>query len=111
MKRLVIALIAVLVLYAIYYDLTKGTIALPDKTTEEEAIPASSTPKINIPFQEKTVKPGDTVLTIVEKTSDGPLPVSISKVISDFKKLNDGIPPEEIQIGKAYKFPTYQESD
>lgn len=111
MKRLFIAFIAVLVLYAIYHDLTQGSISLPEETTEEKAVPASTPPSSTIPFKEKTVKPGDTVLSIVEKNSKGPLPVSISKVISDFQKLNEGIKPEEIQIGKAYKFPKYKEAD
>ncbi|WP_147532374.1 LysM peptidoglycan-binding domain-containing protein [Bacillus marasmi] len=111
MRRLFTILIAVLVLYAIYHDLTEGSVSLPEKTTEEPAVPASTSPNVNIPFKEKTVKPGDTVLSIVEKNSSGPLPVSISKVISDFQKLNEGVKPEEIQIGKAYKFPKYKKAD
>lgn len=110
LKRLVVAFITVLVLYVIYYDLTKGSITLPEEQTEEQAVPASNTSS-KIPFSEEVVKPGDTVISIVEKNSNHPLPVSISKVISDFQKLNDGTNPVEIQIGKQYKFPTYKKAD
>ncbi|MGJ7921385.1 LysM peptidoglycan-binding domain-containing protein [Neobacillus sp. LXY-4] len=106
MKRLIGLLFTVLVLYVIYHDLTQGTIPQQE---EELAVPASSS--IQLPYSVEEVKPGDTVLSIVEKNSTHPLPVSISKVISDFRKLNEGIKPETIQIGHQYKFPTYEEKD
>ncbi|WP_318508396.1 LysM domain-containing protein [Bacillus sp. T3] len=111
MKRLTVALITVLVLYVIYYDLTEGSIVIPEERLEEQALPVSSTSTNSIPFSEHVVKPGDTVISIVEKKSDNPLPVSISKVISDFQKLNDGTNPVDIQIGNQYKFPTYEKQD
>lgn len=110
MKRLIGLLFTVLVLYVIYHDLTQGTIPQQQQQEEEElAVPASSS--IQLPYSVEEVKPGDTVLSIVEKNSTHPLPVSISKVISDFRKLNEGIKPETIQIGHQYKFPTYEEQD
>jgi plastocyanin len=111
LKRLFTAFITVLVLYVIYHDLTIGTVPLPEKNEEEQAIPVSSSSNNEFPFSEEKVKPGDTVLSIVEKNSKHPLPVSISKIISDFQTLNDGKQPEEIQIGKTYKFPTYEKTE
>ncbi len=107
MKRLFGAIIVILVLYVIYHDTTEGT--LPKENKKNDAVPASTV--TDMTYIEEVVKPGDTVLTIVEKNSKNPLPVSISKLISDFQKINEGKKPEEIQIGKNYKFPTYTGPD
>ena len=32
----------------------------------------------------------------------------MNQMIKDFKKLNNGTAPEDIQIGKTYKFPIYK---
>ena len=104
MKRFAGILIAILVIYVIYYDLSYGT--LPSVKVEDVA--ASKTEEIAAPFFEESVRPGDTVLSIVEKRMNGTIPVSISSVIEDFQKLNDGRKPEDIQIGKTYKFPVYK---
>lgn len=107
MKRLFGAMIVILVLYVIYHDMTEGT--LPSVKNENLSVPASTSSEI--PFIEEVVQPGDTVLTIVEKNSQHPLPVSITKLISDFQRLNEGEKPEEIQIGENYKFPTYPQGE
>lgn len=103
MKRLFGAIIIVLILYVIYHDLNDGT--LPTENKKNDAIPVSTV--TDMTYIEEVVKPGDTVLTIVKKNSQNPLPVSITKLIADFQKLNAGKKPEEIQIGENYKFPTY----
>lgn len=108
MKKIIGALITVLVLYVIYYDFTNGS--LPSESEQNIAVPVSA-PTPDIQNIKKEVKPGDTVLSLVEKNSFHPLPVSISKVISDFQELNNGKKPEDIQIGKFYKFPIYKELD
>jgi hypothetical protein len=104
MKRLFIAIFTLLLLYSIYYDLTSGS--LPTKETKNVAVPVTNMSN-NDDFFEATVKPGDTVLSIMEKHLKEPLPVSITKLITDFQALNKGKQPEEIQIGKRYKFPNY----
>lgn len=104
MKRIAGILLSVLVIYVIYYDLNHGT--LP--TGKEQVLEASSQPtESGIPYFEKKVSPGETVLSIVELNLDGPIPVSIAEVISDFSSLNKGIKPEEIKSGNTYKFPKY----
>lgn len=109
MKRFVGAILSVLILYVIYYDFTKGT--LPTESNEQNSVPVSTTTTTNIPFFEVKVKPGETVLTIVEKKLDKPLPVSITRLINDFEQLNDGDKPEEIRIGKQYRFPDYRKTE
>lgn len=107
MKRFVLAILSVLIVYVIYYDFTKGT--LPTESIERNSVPVATT--TNIPFFEVEVKPGETVLTIVEKKLDKPIPVSITRVISDFEQLNDGEKPEEIRIGYQYRFPDYRKTE
>ncbi len=55
----------------------------------------------------KKIQAGDTVLSLIENEIDGPIPVSIQQVIQDFQELNDGLLPEQIQIGKVYTIPIY----
>lgn len=122
MKRMAIFFGIIILLYSVYYDLNKGTLRL----LYEEATVASSEPLVNgnqgdvpqepvkrgeapssLPYVEMEVKPGDTVLSLVEDLLDGSIPVSIDRVIADFEELND-VPPAKIQIGKTYKIPNYQ---
>jgi hypothetical protein len=91
------------VLYSIFFDLKYGT--LPAKYEEPKSISAASSAPH--PFFEETVQAGDTVLSIVENKLNAQIPVSINEVVEDFKKLNAGITPEKIQIGKIYRFPDY----
>ncbi|MFD1736568.1 LysM peptidoglycan-binding domain-containing protein [Bacillus salitolerans] len=109
MKKLTLFLIISLLIYSVYYDLKTGTLPI------SKVIAASGDNEINthtpIPtehFIEVKVKPGDTVLSILEQHLEGNLPVSIPTVIIDFKKLNDEMDPEKIQIGKTYKIPLYK---
>ncbi|MGG3913404.1 hypothetical protein [Rossellomorea vietnamensis] len=122
MKRMAIFFGIIILLYSVYYDLNKGTLRLLYK----EATVASSEPLVNgnqgdvpqepvkrgeapssLPYVEMEVKPGDTVLSLVEDLLDGSIPVSIDRVIADFEELND-VSPAKIQIGKTYKIPNYQ---
>ncbi|WP_064091482.1 hypothetical protein [Rossellomorea aquimaris] len=119
MKRMIIFFGILILLYSVYYDLNKGTLRLLYKETatgtldqNQEVIPAQSHENIidtssSIPFIEIEVKPGDTVLSLVEESLNDSLPVSIEQVISDFEELNE-VPPSKIQIGKTYKIPQYQ---
>lgn len=102
MKRLVILIFIGFLFYSIYYDLKKGT--LPE--TERVAPVSNMTVDRKIPAKKLVVKPGDTVLSIVEKLN-GQMSVPIQKIIHDFKKLNPGADPHAIQIGETYLFPLY----
>jgi Tfp pilus assembly PilM family ATPase len=62
-------------------------------------------------YFEKTVENGDTVLTIIEHQLGQSLPVPISEVVTDFQKLNNDLPPQQIQLGKKYKFPDYSQAE
>ncbi len=105
MKRLFVLLVTVLVIYVIYFDLTTGTLPV----AQIESIDVKTTKIATIPYFEKKISSGETVLTIVEGYMDGPLPVSITQMIADFKKLNNGLQPEQLKSGRIYRFPDYKQ--
>jgi hypothetical protein len=108
MKKLVSMLVLVFIIYIVYHDVTKGT--LPTYTQKQPDIQTtSSESNTDINYKIIEVKAGDTILSIVEKDRNGPLPVSIEKLIKDFEILNPGVKAEALQIGKTYKFPVYNE--
>ncbi|MCM3725140.1 hypothetical protein M3226_05430 [Neobacillus cucumis] len=109
MKKIFGILLSILVIYVIYYDLTVGT--LPASTPQlvdakvEQRTPSPA--EIDTPSFDAEVKPGDTVISIVEHKINKSLPVSIADLIEDFQTLNGGKSPEKIQIGSTYHFPDY----
>ncbi|MEH7074059.1 hypothetical protein [Neobacillus drentensis] len=109
MKKLFGFLLVVLIIYVIYIDLTVGT--LPSTLTQQVdakiETPRKPEQKTAIPSFEAKVEPGETVISIVEHQLDKSLPVSITDLIEDFRKLNPGDTPEKIQIGSTYHFPDY----
>ncbi|MGX1192877.1 hypothetical protein [Metabacillus sp. SLBN-84] len=105
MKRLMVFLLTLFLLYIMYYDISTGTIAFSPPATDNE--PAAAVQSSPSPFTVKEIKQGETVLTIVEQLHSG-LPVSIEQVRKDFEKLNPNAKADAIQVGKAYKFPLYE---
>ncbi|HEU5138773.1 MAG TPA: hypothetical protein VFT51_02290 [Bacillales bacterium] len=99
--------LAVLVVYTIYYDLEYGTLPHTSKAATVETHKQQDKPKI--PSRKIKAKPGQTVLSIVEKLN-GSNPVSIQKVVHDFEKLNPDVEASQIQIGKTYRFPIYHKN-
>lgn len=129
MKKLFGTLIFIFVLYVIYYDLTQGTLSKPtsiilleskenlqnDRSQEEpskhEDAKELNSSESDLHFKEVKVTAGQTVLSVVEQIHNGPLPVSISQLVTDFQLLNPNTQPEKIQIGKVYKFPIYKNNE
>ncbi|MCA1054849.1 hypothetical protein LCM10_07595 [Rossellomorea aquimaris] len=123
MKRLFIFFGIIILLYSVYYDLNKGTLRLlmdeasmvtaqpqPQSIRKEtvDSVPSSGHEDPSLPYIEIKIQPGDTVLSLVEDSLEGSLPVSIEQVVTDFEELNS-VPPGKIQIGKIYKIPDYNE--
>ncbi|MFT8320371.1 MAG: hypothetical protein ABF649_05635 [Bacillus sp. (in: firmicutes)] len=104
MKRLVITALILITVYVIYFDLNHGTLS----PTQEPAIEVQASPNTSIPSFQHKVQTGDTVLLIAEDKLNKSLPVSIDQLIKDFKQLNHNLSPEDIQVGKLYYFPDYQ---
>jgi hypothetical protein len=119
MKKLAGFLLLLIVVYSIYNDLSAGTlpaanmhkaesVEIEEKQENEIKDKKSVT---EIPFFEHEVKPGDTVLSVLDSNSESPLEVPVSKAVEDFKKLNDGTDPQKIKFGKTYKFPDYSNTN
>lgn len=107
MKKLIVLLVSILCIYVIYFDLTQGTLPQPHIQTKKADAIAENKISASQPYFEVKVAPGETVLTIVEHQLAHNVPVAIDDVITDFEKLNSGLQPEKIQIGKSYRFPDY----
>lgn len=109
MKTLFGILLSILIIYVIYFDLTVGTLPAPANGQVEANATKTKIqkPNVAIPSFSEKVKPGETVISIVEHRLGKPLPVSISELIEDFQALNPGKSPEKIQIGSTYHFPDY----
>lgn len=110
MKRLLTFLIICFVIFIVYYDITSGTLPQMIPTDfKKNSLPVNnSAHKSKLSFIEITIKPGDTLLSIIER-EEGSLPQSIESIVTDFQELNEGLRPEQMQIGKTYKIPNYHE--
>ncbi|MFC3882936.1 hypothetical protein ACFOU2_05225 [Bacillus songklensis] len=112
MKRLGFLMVMIFVIYVVQYDIRYGTlphdkaVAVNTKPTKESFREKNS--QSDVLYLTVKVKAGDTVLSIVEQLAQDSVPVSIEKVVKDFKTLNKGMSPQSIQIGKEYKFPLYK---
>ncbi|MBA2869875.1 hypothetical protein HNQ85_000133 [Anoxybacillus calidus] len=110
MKKLTGFLILCFVIYIVYHDVTNGTLPAATKATTISHIQeAKSENRDSLNYKTMKIKAGDTILSIMEKERNGPLPVSIEQLIKDFEALNPGVKTESLQIGKTYKFPVYNE--
>ncbi|WP_053364117.1 hypothetical protein [Bacillus sp. FJAT-27251] len=108
MKKLAGFLFIILLCYSVYHDFNQGSLPAAGKSQKTETIAPKQD---SLPYFKKDIGPGDTVLSVLEDKLKGPLPVPISKAVQDFRNLNNGMEPEAIQIGKAYKFPDYPVED
>lgn len=107
MKRILLPFFGLLILYVVYIDLTEGTLpGIAEKQTQVTT-KAVTSDTLEIAAFEAEVKPGETLISIVENHLDAPLPVSIDELIKDFEALNPGQAPEKIKIGSSYQFPDY----
>lgn len=101
MKRLTVLLSILLSLFIVYYDLKSGTIpqnAMPVSTSAAHAASGG------IEYKTVTVKPGDTVFSIIGQTG-----VPADQMTEDFETLNPNVKAGSIQAGVTYKFPVYRE--
>lgn len=114
MKKLAGLIILIIVFYAVYNDLRTGTLpsaSIQKVETVEKIKKERKSETKTIPFFEHEVKPGDTVLSVLESNSKSSLDVPVSRAVEDFKLLNDGADPQKIKFGKTYKFPDYGSSN
>ncbi|WP_153123447.1 LysM peptidoglycan-binding domain-containing protein [Peribacillus tepidiphilus] len=108
MKKLLTFFAFCLMVYVVYYDLSVGTLPAIKPTIQPvmEASAESNKEDI-IPYIEVKIKAGDTLLSILER-KEGKLRAPIDQILEDFQKLNEGVKPDSLQIGKTYKIPVYK---
>lgn len=105
-KRTSIFLLAIIIVYVIYYDLTTGTFhSITSPSTNEITAKSSNE---NIPYEVIEIKSGDTLLSVVEQLSTTSSIPSSEQIINNFQTLNPNVSPTELSIGKSYKIPVYE---
>lgn len=104
-KRTSIFLLAVIVVYVIYFDLSVGTFHNSNSLSTNEVIKEASNEGIS--YETIEIKSGDTLLSVVEQLSTATPTPSSDQIIADFQSLNPNIAPTELVIGKSYKIPVY----
>lgn len=108
MKRLLAFLAILSILFIMYYDITTGTLPqMSPSSSKESTIPVNQAhDKSKLRYIDVTMKRGDTLLSIIER-EEGSLTQSIETIVTDFQELNEGLKPEQMQVGKTYKIPNY----
>lgn len=101
MKRILGILVLIIMIYAVYFDITTGT--LPKMKLNQDAAETS----LSIQYVEVEIKPGDTLLSLIESQGGYPENTSIEQMINDFSSLNNGLKPDEMKFGETYKIPVY----
>ncbi|MFJ7746192.1 hypothetical protein [Peribacillus sp. NPDC097295] len=109
MKRILLFISFCFILFIIYFDLTTGTLPTSQLTSNpvQPSLTVDKPVDPTLSYKEILIKPGDTLLSIMEndkEASNQP----IEDIISDFQSLNEGLQPENMQIGKTYKIPIYK---
>ncbi|MCK7606909.1 type IV pilus assembly protein FimV [Geobacillus stearothermophilus] len=104
MKKFIFLLLLFLSSYIVYRDLVIGTL----HPSSETAVAVVQSKQEAIPYRTVTIRPGDTLLSIIEKELNGPLPVPLEQLIRDFERLNPGEHAQTLKIGKTYKVPIYR---
>lgn len=108
MKKSLAFLMICFVTFIVYYDMTTGTLPQNVPTQfKEPSLPVNqSNRKSELNYYEVAIKPGDTLLSIIER-EEGSTTQPIETIVTDFQELNEGLKPEQMQIGKTYKIPRY----
>ncbi|MEK4028798.1 LysM domain-containing protein [Pseudobacillus sp. FSL P4-0506] len=107
MRNFLLFIAFMIITAGIWNDFTNGSLPHIEENPKKEAN-AESNYLPALPYEEREVKTGDTVLSILASLHNGKLPADIETAIADFQELNQGVSPDNIRIGEHYKFPLYQ---
>ncbi|MDG5470822.1 hypothetical protein P6709_03610 [Jeotgalibacillus sp. ET6] len=94
MKKMIFALLIMLIMYIGYADFTQGTIIheLDSETIDMTSIEAEA-------------KPGDTLISMMKRHDILPVTFNIDTLSQEFTMLNGGLPPHKIVAGEQYLLP------
>ncbi|SFP21712.1 hypothetical protein [Salibacterium halotolerans] len=102
MKKTLFFILFILLSISVYYDLTEGILAGPGEDNSSSSDIIDDRRAVEV-----TVESGQTLVSITKKLHDGSLPAPVDKITRDFKELNEGVPPDLIQVDSPYRFPLY----
>ena len=102
LKRAFGTILIILIMYAVFIDLTNGTLPLVEHNQEE-----SKETMTTYKYFEVTVKPGHRLVSLIESRGFFPEHIPIEQIVEDFIYLNNGISPEQMQPGQIYRIPYY----
>jgi len=109
MKKLLWISVLFFTIFVVYRDVTHGTLPTYQNAVATSFQTMANQNKPHRPYKIIKIKAGDTLISVVERELDGPLPVPIQKLMADFEALNPGVQAGSLQIGKSYRFPLYNE--
>lgn len=104
LKKSFLFSLAILLCASIYHDLTSGLIST--EIEKDVQTPTSNSTSYNT--VKVKLKPGDTILSIVEKYNDTTLTIDVDQIITDFQKLNNDAEPYKLKTNHYYYFPVYK---
>lgn len=96
-----------LIAISIYNDLSLGTL-IPSNPHEQHKNRIQENKLTRFQVKKVKIKPGDTVLSIVEKLNKSIHTLDMQQILHDFKLVNK-TNPQEIEVGKFYYFPLYKD--
>lgn len=98
-KKTVIYIIIILLIFSLYNDFTRGT----DFTNETHSLYIN-----DIKVVERKIQPGDTILSVSEQINGSALEnLSVEKIINDFYVVNPNTKKYKLNINEYYYFPFY----
>ncbi|MBB6448862.1 hypothetical protein HNR44_000811 [Geomicrobium halophilum] len=111
MKKWIWILAIATVGFAIYYDVSRGTLPMMDvssEVTDDLQVEETNGSLAYDRTVDIEIEPGQSLLTVVEELHETGTPVAIETIKEDFIHLNEGQPPEQLEHGQVYTFPLYE---
>lgn len=102
LKKSIALIGTILLLLSIYHDLQK------DKMVRDEILSVTFNDETMFVVK-KRVKPGDTMLSLVEEVNGGKLhQFDIDKIMNDFKNVNPNLKSNALTVNEYYYVPLYK---
>lgn len=101
-KKIILYIFIILLVLSMYHDLRKELIVSQEISTNHVSEKTKNVMKVR-------VKPGDTILSLIEEVNEGILSeIDINQLVSDFKQVNEHMDTNELEVNKYYYVPLYK---
>lgn len=105
-KKWLLYSICFLTALSIYHDVVPTEQSASSPNVHVQSVDTEQTEKIYV--VERAIEPGDTLLSVIEEIHvHTETSLDMDNVIHDFKRVNQGTDPYDLQINKTYYFPIY----